>query len=548
MLRNLMSLKNYILTFLPRVLVGSRLCVSLTFIFFVAFFVRVMEARSGLPYIYFWDEPQIAGTALNMLRTGDFNPHFFNYGSLMIYLNYLVNIFHFFQIVGLPERNINHIVYLSDIITNHNSQWYWTVSHPSFYFANRVLNCFFGAGTAIVTALITSEVLGKFWITLFSAFIISFLPFHVHLSAVVTPDVPAAFFVCSTILFSIKFVKTSKTSFIVVSLIFCGFATATKYNSALVGIVPVIAAIFLSMQGKIQDLLKLISIIIFIPSFVFVISMPYSLLDPVNFISGVGYEIRHYKVDGHPGATSEPGIPHLIFQLNEFLQNFGIIYCVFGLIGFIVFYRYPGAYTCFIYFIMFMLYMSQMRVNFHRNFVQIYPLFALSICIGIDFVLNTVKKTKGLLKIRYLVPSVIVLLTATIGLACLNIMAITINHGLMTLRARDTRSTLPEELNMIEEGNKIIIATELRMHRHDLVRLNKIHTVTPITDIIACQNECAGSILVLPSNAVGNNSNIINNFVRNLDSTSIIKRIEGNNLSLEGLSNSPGILIARIIN
>ena len=43
----------------------------------LAFGLRYLQLNIGLPYLYFWDEPLMAGPALQMLKTGDYNPHFF---------------------------------------------------------------------------------------------------------------------------------------------------------------------------------------------------------------------------------------------------------------------------------------------------------------------------------------------------------------------------------------------------------------------------------------------------------------------------------------
>jgi hypothetical protein len=56
--------------------------ISLLLVLVFSLCVRIFQAGEGLPYTYHWDEPQIASTALHMLKTGDFNPHLFNYGSL----------------------------------------------------------------------------------------------------------------------------------------------------------------------------------------------------------------------------------------------------------------------------------------------------------------------------------------------------------------------------------------------------------------------------------------------------------------------------------
>src|SRR5690606_39396412 len=41
------------------------------------------------------DEPAILSTALRMIRTGDFHPHFFDYGGLTLYLHAVVGILGF---------------------------------------------------------------------------------------------------------------------------------------------------------------------------------------------------------------------------------------------------------------------------------------------------------------------------------------------------------------------------------------------------------------------------------------------------------------------
>ena len=60
-------------------------------VIFFAFILRYFQLNIGLPYLYFWDEPLTANNALQMLKTGDYNPHFFKYGSLMIYFNLLID-------------------------------------------------------------------------------------------------------------------------------------------------------------------------------------------------------------------------------------------------------------------------------------------------------------------------------------------------------------------------------------------------------------------------------------------------------------------------
>ncbi|MFN2286438.1 MAG: glycosyl transferase family 39, partial [Anaerolineae bacterium] len=54
----------------------------------VALFLRLWRLDFGmeLPYLAHTDEPTQYNPAINILKTGDLNPHFFNYPSLTIYL------------------------------------------------------------------------------------------------------------------------------------------------------------------------------------------------------------------------------------------------------------------------------------------------------------------------------------------------------------------------------------------------------------------------------------------------------------------------------
>ena len=108
----------------------------------------------GLPYLSHWDEPFVANRALEILRTGDFNPRFFNYGSLVLYLDVAVDAIHYYRLVGLPDEDPQHLRSPQDIrfhgasedslSTAPDREPYW-VSHPSFYLWNRRLTALFGA-------------------------------------------------------------------------------------------------------------------------------------------------------------------------------------------------------------------------------------------------------------------------------------------------------------------------------------------------------------------------------------------------------------------
>src|SRR5688572_32749989 len=56
---------------------------------------RLWFLDAGIPHAVGIDEPQVVDRALRILRTGDWNPHIFDYPTLVIYVHALVDILRF---------------------------------------------------------------------------------------------------------------------------------------------------------------------------------------------------------------------------------------------------------------------------------------------------------------------------------------------------------------------------------------------------------------------------------------------------------------------
>jgi hypothetical protein len=72
----------------------------LSLVLCIAYFLRIFGIKLGLPYPWAFDEPFVMHTALRILKTGDYNPHFFNYPSLIIYLHTANAVFCYFYAMG----------------------------------------------------------------------------------------------------------------------------------------------------------------------------------------------------------------------------------------------------------------------------------------------------------------------------------------------------------------------------------------------------------------------------------------------------------------
>ena len=255
-------------------------CLFLLFLVIIAFYLRFLRTGFGLPYLYLWDEPQTSSAALKMLKTGDYNPHFFNYGTLLIYLNLIVDKFYL-----LYHSVFFDGIALSDIKIDMDTGWHWSISHPVFYYCNRILTAVLGTCTVVVTFYIGKLIFNKY-VGFVSAGFLAVLPIHIIHSSYVTTDIPVGFFFLAVSLFSIYFIETGKTRYYLISLFFTGLTIATKYNGGIIYLLPFISLIWLSYKDRKWRRPVYWVLLFMVPTCVFIVVMPYSVLDFPEYIGG----------------------------------------------------------------------------------------------------------------------------------------------------------------------------------------------------------------------------------------------------------------------
>jgi len=473
------------------------------------------------------------------MKTGDYNPHFFNYGSLMIYLNLLVDKLHYFYLSTFTSE----IQTLSDIKINSDTGWHWTISHPSFYYWNRILTVILGIGAIIATYYI-AKVTFNIWIAIISALFLTVLPLHIRHSAYITTDIPMQFFVMCTILSSLLYVKSHKSYLFILSLICTGLAIATKYNAGIVYIIPLISLLLNAYKSK-KIVIKDIFYLFTIPVITFVIVMPYAILDFTTFIQAILYEMHHYNVKGHHNATITPGLNHLLLQFQNIYQNIGLIPTIFTLIGLFSLIRKPLLIFILIFPIVYLFYMTGTKVSFHRNFLILYPF--ISILLGAGFYYT-------LVSISELIPKKFVksinIFTALIVMLFLGSMLHNLFKSINLEHRPDTRTQSIDLLNDRKNIKQIIIAKELKYHQNDLKKLQTPYIVLPI-ETIANMQKPEKALYVIPieiknrfsesSKEQKQKQNIINEVKKNND----YFEIDGAQLYLDRNSINPGIMLVQ---
>ena len=458
--------------------------------------LRMLWSNNGLPYLHHWDEPRIANRALRMLQTGDFNPHFFNYGSLLIYLNVGVDVLHYLHLAGKPGGHPDAVDSLADVQVGGPGGWDWQVSHPTFYLWNRWLTSAFGVGCVLVAYLL-AQALGGQRAALLAAFALATLPFHVEQSARVTTDVPSSFFALSAAWLSVEFLRRSAPALLVAALACVGAATSMKYNAALALTVPVAALAYARVRNMPAYRWWLWPCLALVP-IVFLLGTPYALLDLPAFLQDAGYEVRHYMVQGHGAFTVMPGLPHLKVQLAEILRNWGWGVCLVAAMGLLTILGRPLGAIAFALPLLQLWMTSRTTVAFHRNVVVVYPFLAVAFGVGAAWLLNLLIARAPGQRPRRAVGAALV--AAVVVFAAHRwLVAFEQAWGIGTMV--ETRSAAVSRLNRLPRAGdgpaKVVIASELRVHPRDLRRLRLPHEERSLQEI-ACRPE-DGSVVVVPA-------------------------------------------------
>lgn len=189
----------------------------------LALILRLYGIEWGLPCAlhvgsYHPDESTVLDVALNMdLLNGKLLPHFYNYGSLQLYLiNFAASVAYLANGVDLVHLQMSN-----------------TANWDRLFLISRFLTIIMGVGTVWVTAAIGTR-LWNLKTGLCAALLLAVAPLHVLQSHWGTVDVPATFWGSLAILGAIWSLEPGhRLKGCMLSGLFAGLAVATKYNMAL---------------------------------------------------------------------------------------------------------------------------------------------------------------------------------------------------------------------------------------------------------------------------------------------------------------------------
>jgi 4-amino-4-deoxy-L-arabinose transferase-like glycosyltransferase len=262
-------------------------------IIMLAISLRVWGLDFGLPYVYHPDEP-IVGIAQRIFKTGDLNPHFFNYPSLFFYIHSLS-----YGPYYLSGKLMGAFQSPADIPGPRlNTMGSGFLPAPSTFLLGRMVTTIFGTTVVALVFLSGWRLTDNKRIGLLAALMTAISPANVSNSRFITPDTIAAFFVLLSFWGSTKVFQQGKTGHYVLAGLAAGLAASTKYNGALIALGLIVAHLLRNGNRIFRDRNFYVALVF--AAFAFVLTTPFAVLDFPEFWSDLQFETQHYTA-GHAG-------------------------------------------------------------------------------------------------------------------------------------------------------------------------------------------------------------------------------------------------------
>ena len=268
--------------------------------------LRFWALSHGVPFSVQVDEPEIMLRAVRMMKTGDLNPHFFDYPTLYMYVQALVAVMRF--LLGAMQ-----------------GQWSSLAQAPpeAFYVWGRAVTAI--AGTATVWLLYRAGLRWGMPTALLAALMFAVMPLHVRESHFVLADVPMTFFVVLTFVLSLRAHERATAGAFALAGVAAGLAAATKYNGALALLLPVLACVMTraARPSRATAALSIVGAMVA----TFLVAAPYTLLDLPTFLNQFARLSSEYRLN----VTPEPVWVLYLKHLRNALGRPGSVLVIAGI-------------------------------------------------------------------------------------------------------------------------------------------------------------------------------------------------------------------------
>ncbi|MGE0449446.1 MAG: phospholipid carrier-dependent glycosyltransferase [Vicinamibacterales bacterium] len=235
--------------------------------------LRFCNLTAGYPHRVGADEPVIVEHALQILRSGDFNPHFYDYPSLYIYLQAAVAAARFLS--GAMSGEWQRL----SAFTPHDV-YPWT----------RALNAALGTFTVYLTY--RAGLRWGVWTAITAAALLAFWGNHVRESHFALTDVPLTALVAAVLVASLRTTEDPRPRQFALAGMLAGLAAAVKYNGAISLVMPLISA---ALAAPVSAFWTRAAATVAGAAAAYLVAAPYTILDLPGFLDGFAFLSQSYR-------------------------------------------------------------------------------------------------------------------------------------------------------------------------------------------------------------------------------------------------------------
>jgi 4-amino-4-deoxy-L-arabinose transferase-like glycosyltransferase len=327
----------------------------------VALALRFVGLGWGRPFVYHPDEWLIANPAMDMVRTGSWNPHSFTYPSGLIYVERLIVV-------------ILHQLDSSVPLTTGN------VTLPEqfpYFYAGRAFVAVTGALMVLPTYLAARSISNAVG-GIAAAVAIAVAPVGVTNAHYLTTDVPTAALAAVTLWLSLRGLAGGRRWLIAAGFV-AGLAASTKYNGGLVVIVPLVVLLSSCPPRHFlrRSTLATAGLIVLASMAGFVLLTPAVLFDPSQvWTRGLLFQVQTYSggLPGYEGSDNSIYFLRVLWGGNGLGAGFCVL-AVMGLLIAIAKHR-PADLAILAFTLAYYVLISLPPVRFDRNLLPLLPFLA----------------------------------------------------------------------------------------------------------------------------------------------------------------------------
>ncbi|MBP6017003.1 MAG: glycosyltransferase family 39 protein [Candidatus Promineofilum sp.] len=260
--------------------------------------LRLWSIGYDLPYVFHPDEPAVVGTALRILKSGDLNPHFFHYPSLVFYVHALAYLVYYGagHMTG-TFAGPTELADLSSLILGTT-----LAPDPAIVMIGRLLTVVLGVGAVLLVYLIARRLTDDWAVGAVAALLTAVSPTLIYNSRIVTPDMFVTFFALLTLYFGVRIFRQGRTRHYVAIGVAIGLTAASKYNGAIVGLILPAAHFLRAGWSGWRD--KRLYLPALLGGLIFLLATPYAALDYPAFSEALRFDATHYAT-GHSGMEGD---------------------------------------------------------------------------------------------------------------------------------------------------------------------------------------------------------------------------------------------------